>query len=184
MGTGYRYWAGLWIHHFSSIRIHKVIESGSNTNPDPQQNFWKHVFLKFYKSKLNVNYRYSTSFEFDVPVFLTFLFSKFKILLKSTFFPYFVAPGSGFNFRIRIHKVNESGSGSGYRKSLILADHLLTYSLTQCCGSETIFFPDPDPIFLWVLDPDPVPDPTINIHSFTMPTILHFFHGILKHPFQ
>jgi hypothetical protein len=27
----------LWIRHYSSIRIRKVIESGSNADPDPQQ---------------------------------------------------------------------------------------------------------------------------------------------------
>jgi hypothetical protein len=38
------------IHHFSSIRIrvrirsHKVIESGSNADPDPQQNFGRQIF--------------------------------------------------------------------------------------------------------------------------------------------
>ena len=47
---------GLWIRivsiririqHFSSIRIwiHKIIESGSNANPDSQQNFWRQIFV-------------------------------------------------------------------------------------------------------------------------------------------
>jgi hypothetical protein len=36
-----------------------------------------------------------------------------------------------------------------------------------------------------LFDLQKVPDPTLNIHSFTMPKIFKgFFHGILKHPFQ
>jgi hypothetical protein len=32
--------------------------------------------------------------------------------------------------------------------------------------------------------PDPIPDPTLNIHSYKIPTILKVFHVISKHPFQ
>jgi hypothetical protein len=49
------------------------------------------------------------------------------------------------------------------------------------------FFSDPDPILLW-LDlqkfPDPVPNPTLNIHSFTMPTILKVLSWHFKESFS
>jgi hypothetical protein len=49
------------------------------------------------------------------------------------------------------------------------------------------YFFYPDPIFheFWIrilINLQNVPDPTLNIQSFTMPTILKAYHGILKNP--
>jgi hypothetical protein len=39
----------------------------------------------------------------------------------------------------------------------------------------------PDPIFLWLAkSSDQVPDLTLNIHNFTMPTILKVFSSLFK----
>jgi hypothetical protein len=77
------------------------------------------------------------------------------------------------------------GSGSGIRdKTSQIRNTVRNY----------FFCPDPDPIFLWVLDPDLDPDPTWPAKSSGSDpkySLFHngndfeaFFNGILNHPFQ
>jgi hypothetical protein len=65
---------------------------------------------------------------------------------------------------------------------------ILMLSVLKCYGSETIFFIQ-IPFFLQFCIrillylqevPDPVPDPILNIHSFTMPTMLKVFSWPFK----
>jgi hypothetical protein len=95
--------SGLWIRidssririqHFSSIRIHKIFESGSNADPDPQRKISRQKYLQFllfptyYSSYKNVQ----------------------NLKKKCIFFFIYLAHGSGFRIRIRIYKVIESVS--------------------------------------------------------------------------
>jgi hypothetical protein len=51
---------GLWIQidsiririqHFSSLRIQKNFESGSNADPDPQRKIWRQIFVLSFKNQ-------------------------------------------------------------------------------------------------------------------------------------
>jgi hypothetical protein len=114
-GTGYptQYSdAGLWIR-IDAIRIHNVIESGSNpdpdTDPDPQQYFRRQIFSKIIKSTKKVIYISSLYY------FIPFRYkNKQNQLKKYLFFFIFLPldpdPRSGFPIRFRIYKVIESRS--------------------------------------------------------------------------
>jgi hypothetical protein len=117
------------IEHFSSIRIHKVIESGSNTFRIRIRNrtFWGQFF--FNVSKLKAMVKYTRSFL----VFLTFQFSNMKNYEKVQFSLQFLPldPDLDSNF----------GSGSTNSLKRIQSEYgstTLPFSLSTllCCGSE------------------------------------------------
>jgi hypothetical protein len=123
------------------MRLKKVIELGSNADPDPQQNFRRKSFKNInYKSKIVVpvvctskGYRYRT-ISYSLPV-LSFSYKKEKKLRNTVHISYLLLLNLdvGSLFRIGIYNL-----GSIYKELVPITSS--NVSSKSCCFKLKIFF--------------------------------------------